>query len=108
MVSEGLGMMETATAGADVSQLWFLFETFFGKVDDEISVASAPSTTGHPTTFRAAKWCQSEGGANISSYTQLIPGSAEDEPDMNMISYSFHIVSHLTTILVLFKICLYL
>ena len=81
-----------------------LFETFFGKVDDKISVASAPSTTGHPTTFRAAKQCQSEGDAEISSYTQIIPGPAKDKPGMNMISNSFHIVPHSTTILVLFKI----
>ena len=92
------------TAGADVPQLWVLFETFFGKIDDNISVASTPLTTGHSITFRAAKRCQSEGGTKVSSYTQIIPGSVEDEPGMDTILNLFHIVSHLTTILVLFKI----
>ena len=43
MISEGLTMLETATAGADVPQLWSLWEAFFGKVDDDdASVTSAP------------------------------------------------------------------
>ena len=104
MISEDLGMMETATAGTDVPKLWVLFETFFGKVDDEISVASVPSTTGHPSTFRAAKWHQIGGGANISSYTQIVPGPTDDEPGMNTISTLFCIIPHLTIAPVLFKI----
>ena len=43
MISEGLTMLETATAGADIPQLWSLLEAFFGKVDkDDASVTSAP------------------------------------------------------------------
>ena len=56
MISEGLEMLEVVTAGADVPSLWELFETFFGKVDDNIKTnLSAPSTCGHAATFRAAK-----------------------------------------------------
>ena len=32
-----LEMLKVATAGADVPSLWELFETFFGKVDDDNS-----------------------------------------------------------------------
>ena len=43
MISEGLEMLEVATAGADVPSLWELFETFFGKVDEDTqSNLSAP------------------------------------------------------------------
>ena len=56
MISEGLEMLKVVTAGADVPSLWELFETFFRKVDDDIqSNLSAPSTSGHAATFRAAK-----------------------------------------------------
>ena len=85
MISEGLTMLETATAGADVPQLWSLLEAFFGKVgDDDASVTSAPSVTGHPTTFRAAKHKLAEGNVEASSYTEVIPG---DEPGTESISY---------------------
>ena len=89
MISEGLTMLETATAGANVPQLWSLLEAFFGKVDnDDASVTSAPSVTGHPTTFRAAKCKLAEGNVEASSYTEVIPGPTEDEPGMESFSYS--------------------
>ena len=88
MISEGLTMLETATAGADVPQLWSFLESFFGKVDeDDISIASAPSATGHPVTFRTAKCKLTEGGVESSSHTEVIPGMNEDEPGMELISY---------------------
>ena len=88
MISEGLTMLETATAGADIPQLWSLLEAFFGKVDDDdTSVTSAPSVTGHPTTFRAAKHKLAEGNVKASSYTEVIPGPTEEEPGMELISY---------------------
>ena len=90
MISKGLIMLETATAGADVPQLWSLLESFFGKVDeDDISIASAPSATGHPATFRATKCKLAEGGVESSFYTEVIPGPNEDEPGMESISYYF-------------------
>ena len=56
MISEGLEMLKVANAGADVPSLWELFETFFGKVDEDTqSNLSAPSTSGHTATFHAAK-----------------------------------------------------
>ena len=88
MISEGLTMLETATAGADIPQLWSLLEAFFGKVDDDdASMTSAPSVTGHPTTFRAAKCKLVEGNVEASSYTKVIPGPTEDEPGTELISY---------------------
>ena len=88
MISKGLTILETATAGANVPQLWSHLEAFFGKVDnDDTSVASAPSVTGHPTTFRAAKHKLAEGNVEASSYTEVIPGPTEDEPGMESISY---------------------
>ena len=88
MISEGLTMLETATAGADVPQLWSLLEAFFGKVDDDdASITSAPLVTGHPTTFKAAKHKLAEGNVEASSYTEVIPGSTEDELGMELISY---------------------
>ena len=89
MISEGLTMLETATAGAIVPQLWSLLEAFFGKVDnDDASVTSAPSVTGHPTTFRAAKHKLVEGNVEVLSYTEVIPGPTEDEPGTESISYN--------------------
>ena len=86
MISEGLTMLETATAGADMPQLWSLLEAFFGKVDDnDASVASAPLATGHPTTFRAAKHKFVEGDVEASSYTEVIPGPNDKEPGMESI-----------------------
>ena len=88
VISEGLTMLETATAGADVPQLWSLLEAFFGKVDDnDASITSAPSVTGHPTTFKAAKCKLAEGNVETSSYTEVIPGPTEDEPGTESISY---------------------
>ena len=56
MISEDLEMLEVVTAGADVPSLWELFETFFGKVDEDTqSNLSAPSASGHTATFHAAK-----------------------------------------------------
>ena len=97
MISEGLTMLETATAGADMPQLWSLLEAFFGKVDeDDVSVASASSAMGHPTTFRAAKCKLAERDAEASSYTEVIPGPTEDEPGTESISY------YSTTVLFIF------
>ena len=88
MISEGLTMLETATAGADMPQLWSLLEAFFGKVDEnDASVASAPLATGHPTTFRAAKHKLAEGDVKASSYAEVIPGHSDEEPGMESISY---------------------
>ena len=88
MISEGLTMLETAIAGADVPQLWSLLESFFGKVEEyDISVASVPSATGHPATFRATKCKLVEGSAETSSHTDVIPGPNEDEPGMESISH---------------------
>ena len=88
MISKGLTMLETATAGADVLQLWSLLESFFGKVEeDDVSVPSAPSATGHPATFKATKCKLVEGRAETSSHTEVIPGPNEDEPGMESISY---------------------
>ena len=88
MISEGLTMLETATAGADIPQPWSLLEAFFGKVDnDDASMTSAPSVTGHPTSFRAAKCKLAEGNVEASSYTEVIPGPTEDEPGTESISY---------------------
>ena len=89
MISEGLTMLETATAGANIPQLWSLLEAFFGKVDDDdASMTSAPSVTGHPTTFRAAKHKLVEGNVEASSYIEVIPGPTEDEPGTESISYN--------------------
>ena len=88
MISEGFTMLETATAGPDIPQLWSLLEAFFGKVDDDdASVTSAPLATCHPTTFKAAKHKLAEGNVEASSYTEVIPGPTEDEPGMESISY---------------------
>ena len=87
MISKGLTMLETATAGADVPQLWSLLESFLGRVEEDISVASVPSATGHPATFKATKCKLVEGSVEPSSHTEVIPGLNEDEPGMELISY---------------------
>ena len=56
--------------------------------DDDTSMTSAPSVTGHPTTFRAAKHKLVEGNVEASSYTEVIPGPTEDEPGTESISYN--------------------
>ena len=55
--------------------------------NDDASVTSAPSVTGHTTTFRAAKCKLAEGNVEASSYTEVIPGPTEDEPGTESISY---------------------
>ena len=88
MISEGLTMLETATAGADVPQLWSLLESFFCKVEeDNVSVASMPSATGHPATFKATKCKLVEGSVEPPSHTEVILGLNEDEPGMESISF---------------------
>ena len=78
MISEGLEMLEVATAGADVPTLWELFETFFGKVEDDTqSNISAPSTSGHAATFRATKRKTDTDG---QGFTKICPAPGDDEP----------------------------
>ena len=78
MISEGLEMLEVATAGADVPSLWELFETFFRKVDDDTqSNLSAPSTSGHTATFWAAKQKADTDGED---FTKICPTPRDEEP----------------------------
>ena len=78
MISEGLEMLEVVTAGADVPSLWELFETFFGKVDEDTqSNLSAPSTSGHAATFHAAKWKADTVGED---FTKICPAPRDEEP----------------------------
>ena len=78
MISEGLEMLEVATAGADVPSLWELFETFFGKVDEDTqSNLSAPSTSGHTATFQVAKQKADTVGED---FTKICPAPGDEEP----------------------------
>ena len=78
MISEGLEMLKVVTAGADVPSLWELFETFFGKVDDDTqSNLSAPSTSGHAATFWAAKQKADTDGED---FTKICPTPRDEEP----------------------------
>ena len=79
MISEGLEMLEVATAGADVLSLWELFETFFDKVDDTQSNLSAPSASasGHAATFCAAKQKADTVGED---FTKICPAPGDEEP----------------------------
>ena len=73
MISEGLEMLEVATAGADVPTLWELFETFFGKVEDDTqSNISAPSTSGHAATFRVTKRKTDTDGQGFTKFALLL------------------------------------
>ena len=80
MISEGLEMLEVAKAGANVPSLWELFETFFGKVDEDTqSNLSAPSASasGHTATFHAAKQKADTVGED---FTKICPVPGDEEP----------------------------
>lgn len=56
LISEGLGQLVVATAGADLPQLWELFETFFRKVEDDfngMASETASQVSGASATFWA-------------------------------------------------------
>ena len=79
MISEGLEMLEVATAGADVPSLWELFETFFRNVDDDTqSNLSAPSTSGHALLpFGQLNEKADTVGEN---FTKICPTPGDEEP----------------------------
>ena len=43
-IAKGLGQLEVGTAGADLPQLWKLFETFFGCVDEDLGDTSSQTS----------------------------------------------------------------
>ena len=80
LISEGLSTLEVATAGADVPQLWTHFETFFGKVDDDLDeTLSHISITS--ATFRAAHKHKAEDpNMDTVEYDSVYPTVNEEEP----------------------------
>ena len=78
LVADGLGMLEMATAGVDLPQLWSLLETFFWKVDESFEDPSQVGTSGHSSTY-CAKRKMSE-GVDTSGFTPIYPGFQEEEP----------------------------
>ena len=55
LVADGLGMLEMATAGVDLPQLWSVLETFFGKVNESFKVPPQGGTSGHSSTYCAKR-----------------------------------------------------
>ena len=55
LVADGLGMLEMATAGVDLPQLWSLLETFFGKINKSFEDPPQAGTSGHSSTYHAKR-----------------------------------------------------
>ena len=51
LVADSLGMLETATAGVDLPQLWSLLETFFGKINENLEDPPQAGPSGHSSTY---------------------------------------------------------
>ena len=85
LVADGLGMLETATAGIDVPQLWSLLETFLGKINKSFEDPPQAGTSGHSSTYHAKR--RMTGGMDTSGFTPIYPGFQEEEPG-NFLSFS--------------------
>ena len=78
LMADGLGMLEMATAGVDLPQLWCLLETFFGKIDESFKDPPQAGTSGHSSTY-CAKRKMTE-GVDTSGFTPIYPSFQEEEP----------------------------
>ena len=78
LVADGLGMLEMATAGVDLPQLWSLLETFFGKIDKSFEDPSQAGTSGHSSTYHAKRRMME--GMDTSGFTPIYPSFHEEEP----------------------------
>ena len=70
LVSDGLGMLETATAGVDLPQLWSLLETFFGKIDESLEDPPQAGPSGHSSTYHAKRKMMK--GVDTSGFTPCL------------------------------------
>ena len=87
LVADGLGMLEMATAGVDLPQLWSLLETFFGKIDESFEDPSQAGTSGHTSTYHAKRRMME--GMDTSGFTPIYPSFHEDEPGNFIYIYIF-------------------
>ena len=102
LITEGLSTLEVATAGADVPQLWIHYETFFGKVDDNLeeTLSHISSTSA---TFRATHKCKAEDpNVYTAEYDSVYPTVNEEEPGNPSVQLLF---IYLFIYLNLLKIC---
>ena len=78
LVADGLGMLEMATAGVNLPQLWSLLETFFGKIDKSFEDPSQAGARGHSSTYHAKRKMME--GIDTSAFTPIYPSFHEDKP----------------------------
>ena len=78
LVADSLGMLETATAGVDLPQLWSLVETFFGKVDESFENPPQAGPSGHSSTYHAKR--KMTEGVDTLGFTPVYPSFQEEEP----------------------------
>ena len=86
LVADGLGMLETATAGVNLPQLWSLLETFFGKIDESLEDPPQAGPSGHSLTYHAKR--KMTEGVDTSGFTPVYPSFQEEEPGN---FYIFHL-----------------
>ena len=112
LVADGLGMLETATAGVDLPQLWSLLETFFGKVNESFKDPPQAGTSGHSSTYHAKRKMME--GMDTSDFTCIYPRFQEEEPgnpsvlcpNSKFLPSKFEFIEPLSFILI-FSVCLY-
>ena len=87
LVADGSGMLEMATAGVDLPQLWSLLDTFFGKINESFEDPPQAGTSGHSSTYHAKRRMME--GMDISGFTPIYPSFQEEEPSYFFIFLSF-------------------
>ena len=87
LVADGLGMLETATAGVDLPQLWSLLETFFGKINKSFEDPPQAETSDHISTYHAKR--RMTEGMDTSGFTPIYHSFQEEEPGNFFIFLSF-------------------
>ena len=96
LVADGLGMLETATAGVDLPQLWSLLETFFGKIDESLEDPPQAGPSGHSSTYHAKRKMT---GVDTLGFTPVYPSFQEEEPGN---FYTFHLQVQIHTSIITF------
>ena len=87
LVADGLGMLEMATAGVDLPQLWSLLETFFRRVNKSFEDPPQTGTSDHSSTY-CAKRKMTE-GVDTSGFTPIYPSLQEEEPGNPSVLYPY-------------------
>ena len=88
LISEGLSTLEVATAWADVPQLWTNFDTFFGKVDDDLEETLSHISSASSSFRAACKHKAEDPNMDIAAYNLVYPTVNNEEPGNPFLVFS--------------------